>query len=210
MSQINLSEDHGNQLNSLDEIIDDKGTWLCEHIDDEGRPAPSTRLQLSETCLSGMQFRFLFCPDCGTYWRVWKGKNLARPSIEWGTQQQRECPPKYDRPRTLDIDQIILAVRHIPEITVRQLQGGSPTDDDGIWYFSTTGLDRDISLESGGNCPFVVETEEQSSADALRASSIEEAVRMITDYLTAASKGMPMRLKGKLCWEVSSGGSPSS
>jgi len=87
---------------------------------------------------------------------------------------------------TSDIDLIILGVRGaLPEVTVRQLQVTHPGDDDGLWFVGLPGVNKDIQLESStGNCPFVVETDEQSSYQARVVQTVEEVVRIVVDYLT--------------------------
>lgn len=84
-----------------------------------------------------------------------------------------------------DVDQIIQEVKLvIPEVTVDQLRVSHPADDDGIWFFSLPGLDRDIQIESPfGMCPFIIETNEERSLEARKADSRDAAVSMIVDYL---------------------------
>jgi hypothetical protein len=85
-----------------------------------------------------------------------------------------------------DIDQIVAnAQQQIPEVIVSQLQKKFVSDDDGIWWFTLPGVRQNIQLESSsGNCPFLVETDEQSSHQARMAQTVEEAVGMIVSYLT--------------------------
>jgi hypothetical protein len=89
-----------------------------------------------------------------------------------------------------DIDIIIEKVRErLPVVAVRQHEVVNPADDDGIWWFSLPGVKRDVHVESSfASCPFVIETDEQSSGEALRASSVEQTVQLIVEYLVAASK----------------------
>ena len=86
---------------------------------------------------------------------------------------------------TRDIGQIIAAVRQqIPEVIVWQLQKTHPADDDGIWYFSLPEASNDVQIEnSSGMCPFLVETDEQSSHRARTGQTVEETVQMILAYL---------------------------
>ena len=86
---------------------------------------------------------------------------------------------------TRDIDQIIAAVRQqIPEVIVWQLQKTHPADDDGIWYFGLGEASNDVQIEtSSGMCPFLVETDEQSSHQARTAQTVAETVQMIVAYL---------------------------
>ena len=85
-----------------------------------------------------------------------------------------------------DIDHIVVNVQHqLPEVIVSQLQKKFMSDDDGIWWFSLRGESQDIQLESfSGYCPFLVETDEQSSHLARTAQTVEEAVAVIVSYLT--------------------------
>jgi hypothetical protein len=86
---------------------------------------------------------------------------------------------------TRDIDQIIAAVRQqIPEVIVWQLQKTHPADDDGIWYFRLPETSNDVQIEnSSGMCPFLVETDEQSSYQARTTQTVAETVQMIVAYL---------------------------
>lgn len=86
---------------------------------------------------------------------------------------------------TRDIDQIIAAVRQqIPEVIVSQLQKTHPADDDGLWYFGLPQASNDVQIEnSSGRCPFLVETDEQSSHQARTAQTVAETVQMIVAYL---------------------------
>lgn len=84
-----------------------------------------------------------------------------------------------------DIDQIIAAVREqIPEVTIKQWHKSNAGNDDGLWWFGLPGVTGDVQVESSsGQCPFLIETDEQSSADARRAQRVAEAVQMIVSYL---------------------------
>jgi len=88
-----------------------------------------------------------------------------------------------------DIDIIIEKVRErLPTVAVRQFEVVHPSDDDGIWWFSLPGVERDIQIESSyASCPFLIETEEQSSSEALRGLSVDQTVQLIIAYLIAAS-----------------------
>jgi len=90
-----------------------------------------------------------------------------------------------------DIDEIIAKVqRELPTSGVWQLKVKRPTDDDGIWYFSLPDVEPEIQIESSfGMCPFLVETNEQSSYDARHAKTVDEAVSMIVDYLNSVNSG---------------------
>jgi hypothetical protein len=93
---------------------------------------------------------------------------------------------KAHTPILRDIDQIIAAVKQqIPEVAVWQLQKKHPADDDRVWWFALPGVSSDIQLESSsGMCPFLIETDEQSSHQARTAQTIAETVQMIVAYLT--------------------------
>ena len=82
------------------------------------------------------------------------------------------------------------------------LEVANQTDDDGIWWFSLPGEKRDVHVESSfGNGPFLIETGEQSSEEALRASSVDQAVQLIVEYLTAVSKQIaPVILNAERYW----------
>jgi hypothetical protein len=85
-----------------------------------------------------------------------------------------------------DIDQIITSVREqLPEVEVDQWQKMHPTDDDGMWFFSLPGVSGEIQLESAtGSCPFSVESDAMSrSEQATRASTVDDAVKSVTEYL---------------------------
>jgi hypothetical protein len=88
-----------------------------------------------------------------------------------------------------DIDTVIEMVRgQLPMLAVRQHEVARSSDDDGVWWFSLPGVKRDVHIESSSaTCPFIIETDEQSSGEALRASSVDQAANLIIEYLTAAS-----------------------
>jgi len=102
-----------------------------------------------------------------------------------------------------DIDQIIDQVtQRLPGVVVTQIKSTHSSDDDGLWRFSLPGVSPSIQVESSsGACPFLVESDEQSSDEALRAGTINEAVKFIMDYLIAASEGRSLRLHGVLFWK---------
>ncbi len=84
-----------------------------------------------------------------------------------------------------DIDLIVEKVKEqLPEIKVSQLQKSHPADDDGIWWFSLPGVEKDIQIESSfGNCPFIIETNELCCENARQSNSIDEIVVMVVEYL---------------------------
>ncbi len=90
------------------------------------------------------------------------------------------------QPIMRDIDQIIAAVKQqIPEATISQLQKKHSADDDGIWWFGLPAVSNDVQIENAyGMCPFLIETDAQSSHQARTAQTIGETVQMIVAYLT--------------------------
>jgi len=87
-----------------------------------------------------------------------------------------------------DIDNIISLLREcFPTLKVVQLQKTHPADDDGLWWFRLPGITKDIQVESSmGNCPFLIESDDdQSAADARVARSVDEAVEIIACYLSS-------------------------
>jgi hypothetical protein len=84
-----------------------------------------------------------------------------------------------------DIDRIIQQVKEqLPEVDVVQLQKIHPADDDGIWWFRLPGIEKDIQIESSyGNCPFIVETDELCCEQARNVESVDDAVKMVVEYL---------------------------
>lgn len=99
-----------------------------------------------------------------------------------------------------DIDIVIRQVhRRIPEVEVRQLRVKWPNDDDNLWWFFLPAVEQDIQVE-GASCPFLVETNEQSSSEALKARTVDEAVEMVVSYLQSVKAGQPIRLAGELWW----------
>lgn len=102
-----------------------------------------------------------------------------------------------------DIDQIIDQVtQRLPGVVVTQFEPTHSSDDPGLWWFSVPGVVPKIQIESSsGTSPFLVVSDEQSSGEALRAGSINEAVKFIVDYLVAASEGRSLLLHGELFWK---------
>ena len=102
-----------------------------------------------------------------------------------------------------DIDRIIADVQaQLPDVITEQWQKSNPSQDDGIWFFSLPDLDSDVQIENSyGNCPFIVETNEQSSHLALKANTPQEAVGLIVEYLKAVEEGRTIHLPGQLYWQ---------
>jgi hypothetical protein len=87
-----------------------------------------------------------------------------------------------------DIDIIIERVRAAhPEMKVVQQDRSHPADDNGVWWFRLPGQERDIQIESSTyNCPFIVEHSDMKSSDnVLKAETIDQAVKLVTDYLNS-------------------------
>jgi hypothetical protein len=103
-----------------------------------------------------------------------------------------------------DIDRIISQVKALlPESKVVQepAHGHPAYYDNGIWYFSWPGASSDVQLEStSGECPFLVETNEQCCKEALKASTVDQAVQWIVEYLSTAAEGRSVRLDGERYW----------
>jgi hypothetical protein len=87
-----------------------------------------------------------------------------------------------------DIDRIIEQVRQrLPDVRVQQHWVPDPrTADDGIWWFYLPGVENDIQIESSlGSRPFLVEhTEMESTAEAVVAHTVDQAVEKIVSYLS--------------------------
>jgi hypothetical protein len=176
----------------LDLRLDEDGTWLCGHADDHGRPAPATRLRLSETSEwnpgvpTSAPRRWIRCPDCGTYWRVWVLLRVAKPSAEWIAAARPTSERRYRRAPVRDIDKIIdLVRRQLPGISVVQHHDVWPGDDEGVWFFQLQHISTRIQLESStGTCPFIFEQDGMKSAgEAGSASSVDEAAQVVVSYL---------------------------
>jgi hypothetical protein len=86
-----------------------------------------------------------------------------------------------------DIDHIILRIRQrYPDVVVTQYRPRHPADDDGIWWFNHSNANQDIQIESTtGMCPFIIETDEHSSFNALTGYTIDENVARIVTFLDA-------------------------
>ena len=90
-----------------------------------------------------------------------------------------------------DIDRIRLGVqRAVPDVTFDQLQVTHPGDDDGLWFLGLPQVPNAIQLESGtGNCPFLVETDAHSSAQAYTAHTVDDAIAMVVTYFQSLHRG---------------------
>jgi hypothetical protein len=183
--------------------LDNRGSWLCEHTDKTGQPAPASRLWAWRARPERKDWRsrraqnarsWLRCPDCGTHWRVWKRLKVAKyyvadPRAFSAVPDPAAPVPRYRRAKVWDIDRIVEGVREvIPDLLVMQHAYVWPADDDGIWWLKLPEITKSIQLENGyGCCPFLVETEEQSSYEARTGGSVEEAAAMVVEYLRPLS-----------------------
>lgn len=99
-----------------------------------------------------------------------------------------------------DIDVVIRRVtEEMPEVEADQLRAKWPADDDNLWWFNLPDAKATIQIEHSC-CPFLLETNEQSSREALKATAIDEAVEMIVSYLRSVKSGCPIRLMGEPHW----------
>ena len=179
--------------------IDSHGDWPCRHCDRTGNPAPPNSLSLTQAITENpnadAEHRrgHLWCPDCGTYWRVWEHSRVAKqyialPSVTLVPPEGLLAPVRYRRLPIRDIDRVIVAGRGlITDLEVTQYQQSWPNDDDGLWFFGLPNVDKQIQIESWtGECPFIVEhSDMKSSSEAETARSVEEAVDKVVAYLTS-------------------------
>jgi hypothetical protein len=102
-----------------------------------------------------------------------------------------------------DIDHILASARQrLPDVTVVQHREVHLGDDHGLWWFSLPGMSQNVQLESpSGNCPFLVETNEQYYKDALKATTVQEAAAMIVEYLATTKEGRTLYMAGQLYWQ---------
>ncbi len=182
--------------------IDPHGNWLCEHLDHTGNVAPPTSLNVTQAIVENpdadekRRRGHLWCPACGTYWRVWEHDRIAKQYVAWppvhlASSKAVAASARYRRSPIRDIDRIIAAARELlPDLVVEQHQQSWPGDDDGLWFFSLHGIAKDIQLESpSGMCPFIVEHGDmKSSTDAQTARSVEEAAEKVVAYLMSLKR----------------------
>jgi hypothetical protein len=90
-----------------------------------------------------------------------------------------------------DIDRVIRELRRrYPDITVEQLQGPHPADDDGIWYFTHPAGCGEVQVESStGAAPFLVEGDDSPvrSADC----SVEATIALVVSRLGLEQSASP-------------------
>jgi hypothetical protein len=168
--------------------LDRDDSWECQHLYRSGEPAPSTRLRIDGIAQPNPDSprsarREITCPDCGTVWRVWTALRTAKQIVE-----QSSSTAMFRRAPMLDIDRVMdLVATAFSDISVVQHQSTWPVDDEGVWFFQLPNFEHHIQLESStGMCPFFVEHNGMPSpADGggWNAASIEEAARMVVDYL---------------------------
>ena len=107
--------------------------------------------------------------------------------------------PSADHER--DIDAVIRQVRQqIPDVIVTQLHKNRSNDDDHLWWFDLPEIQSGLQME-GASCPFFLETDEQSSQNALKPRTVAEAVTLIVTYLASVRAGHPISLPGQRYWE---------
>ena len=100
----------------------------------------------------------------------------------------RPGPPAYDLPSTLFFD-----INHQMRLPFR-LARLLPEK-----HYSRKNLGYLLAIRNGVS--FLVETDEQSSKDALKAATVQEAIRMIVEYLTAAKASQSTHITGPLYWQ---------
>jgi hypothetical protein len=88
-----------------------------------------------------------------------------------------------------DIDNIIavLTAKH-PQLSVHQLKGKRPGDDDGLWFFRHPDSEFEVQLESSyGSFPFLVETDRHDERG--NAGTIAEVVELVESWLGLSAEG---------------------
>jgi hypothetical protein len=83
-----------------------------------------------------------------------------------------------------DIDQIMhVLLQTIPGIRLKQLVVRHPgVDDDGLWFFTHPESVYEVQLESSdGMCPFLVETNENSTR--MQVYTVHEAAELVKTLL---------------------------
>jgi len=96
--------------------------------------------------------------------------------------------------RPHDIEAIISGVRSaLPNVEVVQLNQTHPADDDGLWWFRLSGVERDIQLESSSyDCPFLVEHDGmKATSDAFVAQSNSQPIDAVVSYLRSVPGDSP-------------------
>ena len=176
--------------------LDTDDSWECRHVGRSGEVAPATRIRIDRMPQPNpgrptSARRRVTCPDCGTLWRAWTDLRVAKPAIEWS---EAIAARLFRRAPVLDIDHVMdLVAADLPDLTIVQHHDAWPADDEGLWVFCLPNVTASIQLESPtGMCPFTLEHSGMpSAADAWNAASVEEAARMVVDYLRseAAARG---------------------
>ena len=169
--------------------IDADGTWLCEHSDLQGNPAPPSRLATKEATIENprdnpkRQRGWLWCPDCGTYWRIWKSLNTAKQYVLPPVEDRIPPPGRYRRLRQRDIDEILAALRElVPGIEAAQHAQYFPGDDDDLWFFRLPSGKNPVQIESAnGDCPFIIAANFPAEADS--GTTVAEVVVKVSHLL---------------------------
>ncbi len=188
------------EANDWTSPLDDAGNWWCEHTNSHGEPAPPTQLNAAAAQpehapgVSSVRRSRLYCPDCGTLWRVWPDQYLAKYYVTYSAEEISSIPswqpPRFRHAPTRDIDSIIAALQEtFPTLAVTQWQYVFPADDDGIWWFDLPERKNAIQLESwSGMCPFSVDSDAYSGSTVRMAETVEAAVHLIAESFTTVSK----------------------
>src|SRR3954463_930104 len=129
-------------MDGLQVTLESDDTWLCRHVDADERPAPATRLRLDQTqefnpgVATSAPRRWGECAECGTVWRGWAGRRVAKPAVERTDAGDGSRPRRHRRAPVRDVDRVIEAVvRELPGVGVTQWWGVWPADDEGLWSF---------------------------------------------------------------------------
>jgi hypothetical protein len=174
--------------------IEADSTWLCEHSERGGNPAPPTRLTVKDGMVENPQDSadrrrvYLRCPECGTHWRVWEHERTAKlyvanPSMHLCSAKTSLPPAHYHRSKTMEIDQILADVRElVPDVEITQYKQSWPGDDDGLWFFRLPSSDNEVQIESwNGTCPFIVESGKTDEADT--GTTVPDVVAKVVSLL---------------------------
>lgn len=177
--------------------LDHDGSWECRHFRRSGEPAPSTRLRIDGMSQPNpgrptSARQRVACPDCGTLWRVWTDLTVAKQAVEPSADNAIGA---LRRAPILDVDHVMeLVATALPDISVVQHHDAWPADDEGVWFFRLPNVEHTIQLESStGMCPFFIEHDGMPSpaeGGGWNAASIEEATRMVVEYLRSEATAL--------------------
>ena len=67
---------------------------------------------------------------------------------------------KPQKDKNTDVDAVIaIVVGKLAAVRTDQLRVKHPTDDDGLWFFTSPASDTEVQIESStGQCPFLIES----------------------------------------------------